>query len=262
MTDPATGTYSYDYGTEVSIRAIPESGYGFNGWTGDVPEGHENDNPVTITVDSDISITANFITYTQYTLTIEAGTGGTTDPSPGNHPYGEGTEVPVTANPEDGFEFSGWSGDASGTDNPTTITMNSDKSVTASFSATTTDGDEPGEKKGPCFIATAAYGSPLHPHLDILRDFRDRYLISSKLGRLLVEFYYKCSPVVADFIAKHKALNVVVRISLLPLVAFSYSLLHFGPVKIAVMLLFIFGLPFFLILFLRRKMRRVEAKSP
>jgi hypothetical protein len=181
-TEPETGTYSYDYGIEVSITAIPESGYGFNGWTGDVPDGDEDDNPVTITVDSDKSITANF--------TKEE------------------------------------------------------------------------EKKELCFIATAAYGSPLHPHLDILRDFRDRYLIPSKLGHLLVEFYYRYSPFVADVIAKHKALKVVVRVSLLPLVAFSYSLLHFGPVKIAVMLLFIFGLPFFLILFLRRKMRRVEAKSP
>jgi hypothetical protein len=128
--------------------------------------------------------------------------------------------------------------------------MDSDKSIEANFT-----------KKELCFIATAAYGSPLHPHLDILRDFRDRYLIPSKLGHLLVELYYRCSPVVADFIAKHKALKVMARVSLLPLVAFSYSLLHFGPVKIAVMLLFIFGLPFFLILFFRRKMRRAEAKS-
>ena len=79
-----------------------------------------------------------------------------------------------------------------GTKNPITITMDSDKSIAASFEAISTDEGEAGpeEKTMPCFIATAAYGSPFHPHLDILRDFRDTYLIPSKFGRLLVKFYY------------------------------------------------------------------------
>ena len=79
---------------------------------------------------------------------------------------------------------------------------------------------------------------------------------------MLVELYYRYSPFAADLIAKHKTLKVVVRVSLLPLVAFSYSLLNFGPIITAVMLLFIFGLPVFAILFFRRKIRQVEAKSP
>ncbi|MCK4817412.1 hypothetical protein KA005_16700, partial [bacterium] len=86
-----------------------------------------------------------------------------------------------------------------------------------------------------------------HPHLDILRDFRDKYLIPTKAGRWLVECYYKYSPSVADFIAKHKALKVGVRISLVPLVAFSYSLLHLGSVISAALLLLILGFPVFFI---------------
>ena len=253
-TDPEPGTYIYDSGTEVPITATAESGYRFSHWTGDVPSGHENDNPITITMDSDKSITANFIR--QYTLTIASGSGGTTSPSPGTYVHDSGTEVSITAKPDSGYEFSGWSGDASGTDNPTTITMNSDKSVTASFSATTTDGDEPGEKKGPCFIATAAYGSPLHPHLDILRDFRDAYLMPSKLGRTLVNLYYKYSPFVADFIAKHKVLKIVVRFSLLPMITFSYSMVRFGPIITAVMLVLILVLPILSILLYRKKKSR------
>lgn len=65
-TDPAAGSHIYNSGTTVSIKANPEAGYTFSGWTGDVSIGHENDNPVSITMDSDKSITAGFsvISYT------------------------------------------------------------------------------------------------------------------------------------------------------------------------------------------------------
>jgi len=256
ITNPDTGTHSYDFGTEVPITATPDNGYRFGGWTGDVPGGHENDNPLVITVDSDKSVTANFIK--QCTLTLSTETGGTTDPVPGNHTYDVGTEVPITATPDSGYRFTGWTGDVpGGLENvvPLTIAVDSDKSITANFEAVSPDEGEAGNGKKtlPCFIATAAYGSPLHPHLDILRSFRDQYLMSSKLGRWLVECYYRYSPSVADFIAKHKALKIVVRASLLPLVVFSFSLLHLGPIITAAMILSVFGLPVFLALVFRRK---------
>jgi hypothetical protein len=82
-------------------------------------------------MDSDKSIKANFIR--QYTLTIESGSGGTTNPSPGSYIYDKGTKVTITAIPDAHYQFSGWSGDRSGLANPITITMNSDKSIIASF---------------------------------------------------------------------------------------------------------------------------------
>jgi len=252
-TDPAPGTYSYYSNTDVQVEAVPDNGYGFDEWTGDVPEGHESDNPITITMDSDKSITANFIR--QYTLTIAAGTGGTTDPSPGSYTHDSGASASVTAIPSSGYQFSGWSGDASGTTNPITITMNSDKSITASFSATDdSDGGEDG-KKGGCFIATAAYDSPLHPHLDILREFRDKYLMPNKLGRTFINFYYKHSPNVAEFISKHKALKTVVRIHLLPLIGFSYLMVHYGSIINATALVFVSIFPLFVVLFYRRRIK-------
>ncbi len=66
---------------------------------------------------------------TTYSLTITAGSGGTTDPSPGTYTYNEGTEVTIRAIPDNGYEFSGWSGEASGTTHLITITKDSDKSV-------------------------------------------------------------------------------------------------------------------------------------
>ncbi|MBA7623253.1 hypothetical protein ES703_30647 [subsurface metagenome] len=256
ITNPDTGTQPYDFGTEVPIIATPDNGYRFGGWTGDVPQGHENDNPLMITVDSDKSVTANFIK--QCTLTLSAETGGTTDPVPGSHTYDVGTEVSLTAIPDSDYRFTGWTGDVpGGLENvvPLTITVDSDKLIAANFEAESPDEGGAGKKDWPCFIATAAYGSPLHPHIDVLRDFRDKYLMPSKLGRLLVECYYRYSPSVADFIAKHKALKVVVRASLLPLVAFSLSLLHLGPIMIAAMFLSVFGLPVFLVLVFRKRMR-------
>ncbi len=181
---------------------------------------------------------------------------GTIDPEQGTSIFNEGTEVTITATPNSGYIFIGWSGDASGTNNPIIITMDSDKSITANFTAKS-NGDGNGDgKKGGCFIATAAYGSQLHPHLDILRDFRDRYLMAKKFGRMLVSFYYKYSPFVAELIANNKVLKVIVKSNLLPFVVFSYSLLHFGSVITAIMLALIFMLQILLISFFRRKIRQ------
>jgi len=108
-----------------------------------------------------------------------------------------------------------------------------------------------------CFIATAAYDSPLHPHVGILRDFRDTYLLPNRLGRTLVNLYYKYSPSVAELITKNIALRIMVRINLLPFVALSYSMLHFGPVITAVMFLLIFLIPISLIWLYRRKTKSI-----
>jgi len=73
----------------------------------------------------------------------------------------------------------------------------------------------------PCFIATAAYGSYLDPHVQILREFRDQYLLTNPVGERLVSLYYEYSPPAADFINEHPALKPLVRVGLLPAVAMS-----------------------------------------
>ncbi len=188
-------------------------------------------------------------TIIQYTLTINTGKGGTTQPSQGSYDYDCGRLVEIKATPDSGYEFSGWSGNVPPgyeNDNPLIITMNSDKSITANFKKLSF-------WESLCFIATAAYDSPLHPHVKILRDFRDKYLMPTRFGHKLVELYYKYSPFVANLITKHKVLRITVQINLLPLVAFSYAMLHFGPTITAFMLAFVFALPIFFIWFYRRK---------
>ena len=87
------------------------------------------------------------------------------------------------------------------------------------------DGDGYGDEvqdPSPCFIATAAYGTPLHEDIDILRDFRDEYLMPNPIGRTFVKNYYTTSPLIADVIRENKGLMIVVREGLVkPLVYIS-----------------------------------------
>jgi len=94
-----------------------------------------------------------------------------------------------------------------------------------------------------CFIATAAFGSKFEKHVQLLRRFRDFYLMPNRIGRTFVKAYYKYSPPMADFIAKHDSLRAMVRISLLPVVGVSWIVLKIGTVStMTLMLFFAFGL--------------------
>ena len=75
-----------------------------------------------------------------------------------------------------------------------------------------------GSVGGSCFIATAAYGSALEPHVLALRQFRDRYLQRTQLGRAFIRFYYRHSPPLAAVIAAHASLRLVARAVLTPIV--------------------------------------------
>lgn len=67
------------------------------------------------------------------------------------------------------------------------------------------------EAGNPCFIATAAYGTPEAAEIDVLRQFRDEFLLHNPSGRAFVSIYYELSPPVADFISEHEVLRTVVR---------------------------------------------------
>lgn len=64
---------------------------------------------------------------------------------------------------------------------------------------------------GGCFVATAAFGHPDAAEVMMLRDFRDRRLMTNRPGRALVALYYAVSPPVADFIRDKPLLKSVVR---------------------------------------------------
>jgi len=148
-----------------------------------------------------------WLTAYLYTLEISStGGGSVVVPGEGVFTYEPGTVVELIAITDTFYNFVQWTGDvATITDvnsAVTNITMNDNYSITADFSF------------GPfpwCFIATAAYGTDTAKEIDILREFRDEFLLSNSLGAKFVSFYYKISPPIADFISQHEALRTVVR---------------------------------------------------
>ena len=127
--NPNGGTV--DEGQQVSITAAPTAEFVFDKWTGAASGSNET---VSVIMDSDKSVTANFIKK-KYTLTTSVEGEGTiiekvikaglaTD-------YNSGSIIELTAMPSDGWKFVEWNGDLEGTENPINITINKDKTVNA-----------------------------------------------------------------------------------------------------------------------------------
>jgi hypothetical protein len=125
--NPSSGTY--DLGTRVNVNARPASGWEFDHWGGDATGTSPS---ITVTMTSEKNIIAYF-TKIKVTLSTSVSPwgSGSVNPSSGTHDLG--TRVNVTARPASGWEFDHWGGDASGTDPSITVTMTSNKNITAYF---------------------------------------------------------------------------------------------------------------------------------
>jgi len=125
---------AYDPGVTVTLTATANSGYVFDYWSGSASG---TSLTTTVVMDAHKSVTAHFTPVAQtYTLTTSVNPSGAGSVSPSGGEYDAGSSVSLSATANSGYAFDYWSGSASGTNPTTTITMDSDKSVTANFAAT------------------------------------------------------------------------------------------------------------------------------
>jgi len=215
VTTPGEGTFTYDAGTVVDLVAEANECYEFVNWTGDVSTiADVNTATTTITMNGSYNITANFAPLS-YNLMADSTAGGSvTTPGEGTFTYDCGDVVDLVAEADEGYRFVESTGDvdtiADVNDATTTIAMQDDYDITANFEADAPRG---------CFVATAAYGTPMAEEIQILREFRDEYLLTNPVGKALVDFYYRVSPPIAEFITEHPSLKPVVRAVLVLAVA-------------------------------------------
>ncbi|MEW6419929.1 MAG: fibronectin type III domain-containing protein [Nitrospirota bacterium] len=144
-------TESYEDGTSVTLSATTDQGSTFSNWSGGecsyigtCAVTYESCT-CTVTMNADKTVTATFTK--QYTLAVtKAGTGsGTVISSPAgiscgsdcSENYTSGTKVTLKATPSTGSTFTGWSGGGCTGTGSCLITMDADKTVTATFQKVT-----------------------------------------------------------------------------------------------------------------------------
>jgi len=247
-----TGGSPYAAGAEVSIKAVANPGYSFVSWTalaGDFDDENAEETNFTMPAQN-VTVTAHFEEVSTPpevpTVTTQAATDITSYSAIVNMSYTVGIFNPVEVRfackrfTDPAWFYTTWvSRTADGTyaEVLTGLTSQTEyefkaqlkyngtliEGATSRFTTARGAGIGLGDLRGylGCFIATAAYGTPMAEEIEILRDFRDEYLLTNPLGQAFVDFYYSVSPPMAEFITKHPNLKPIVRAGLLPVVAMS-----------------------------------------
>jgi hypothetical protein len=123
----------YPYGETVHLTALPDPGSYFVAWSGDASG---TNNPLSFrVVTPDPNVAAVFATLPagSHALTVIPDGFGQVDRSPNLNLLPAGADVVLTAVPQEGQEFLGWTGDASSAENPFVVTASQSRTITARF---------------------------------------------------------------------------------------------------------------------------------
>ena len=182
--EPKSG--SYEAGTHVSIRAIPASGYRFDGWTGSISG---TSNSLNVLMDSTKNLTANFIK--SWNLSANCNPEGAGSVSPGSGTYDDGTKLELTAVANFPYAFDHWGENNGDKANPTDITLNSDTSIIAYFAKLSSDTQQ---------IKTGVYdGSEILIHIQVILGQWVKVEISSNPNDIPIRILDPNSDIVNDF---------------------------------------------------------------
>lgn len=226
----------YADGTVARVTATANDGFVFDHWN--VDGTRRFDNPLDLEMTGHRTVSAVFSPSAALSIAVEPVGAGRVTVTPEGKAHAKGGMVYMSAEAAEGYVFERWIGDVSDPANSATlITLDANKAVTAQFAISANKADEglglaivglgvalvgifSGGKSdsggGPCFIATAAYGTPMAEDVESLRAFRDGVLLDNAIGSAFVDAYYRVSPPIADSVARHPALAAVVRAVLVP----------------------------------------------
>jgi hypothetical protein len=189
---------TYNYGTQVTLTAVPSTGSTFTGWSGGSCGGNGT---CTVTMDAAKTVSATF-TLNQYTLSVsKSGTGaGTVTSSPSgidcgstcSFSYAPGTSMTLTASAEASSYFAGWSLKSCAWDHTCTFALSADKPISATFNP---EGypftDVPSTHWAISYITelynahlTTGYGgiNEFKPDYEVSRDQMAAFIIRAKEG--------------------------------------------------------------------------------
>lgn len=122
---------NYSAGAEVRLIATPNNYYQFTGWSNGSTE-----NPLVLTIDRNINLVANFVKKNFSLNVLITGEGNVEEQiiaSGKGTDYTAESQIRLTANALEGWEFSSWSGDQNSNENPIEVTLNSTKTIMATF---------------------------------------------------------------------------------------------------------------------------------
>lgn len=171
----------YEEGEAVEATATPDAGWHFVKWS----DG-STDNPLSFQIDGDKSLEAVF-EINAYALNVDVTGSGKVVLDPEKALYDHGEKVKLTATRDPGWNFAGWSGDLTSTENPVTVQVEKELNITATFDECT----DPQECTTSVFYASTlisgrVFGSTLQFRNDLSSDITLKSLTIRNKGGTVV----------------------------------------------------------------------------